>query len=338
MKKADINNNESRKWLIEALSGKQNAIMEAGKITDPTDRELFYYFKEMDNYKSEEKEIVNHAWERLRAKLMEDDLLPESIASTGSKASTSNIARTITPLIKIAAAISLLVVLSFTAYLITNQWTGKKSLITAVTGTNEKLMVELPDGSTVHLNRNSELKYKSAFKGEIRKVQVTGEALFDVNPDKEKPFIVETPNAKIRVTGTKFNVLTDNGNNEVEVMVMSGQVIITDKNGMQEMVLDPDLIGTMGNTQPTMFRNNDPNYLSWSTEILTYDGTSLDKTFRDLKRVHNIEVRVSDKAIFDKKISTTFDRQSPQTIISIICTTFNLEFEISDSIYYLSEK
>lgn len=329
MKNTGLNSNESRKRLIGALSGRHNALREADKIGDPSDRKLFYYFQEMDNYRSEEKEIVNHAWERLRTRLMENELLPESKVSTN---------RIISPLIKTAAVISLLITISLTAYYIVNRWDGNKDLITAVTGTNEKLMVELPDGSTVHLNRNSEIKYPSGFKGEVRQVQVKGEALFDVNPNKEKPFIVETSNARIRVTGTKFNVLTNNGNNEVEVMVMSGQVIITGKSNKQEMVLDPDLIGTMGNSQPTIFRNNDPNYLSWSTEILTYDGTPLYKIFRDLKRVHNIEVIANDKIILDKKISTTFDRQSPQTIISIICTTFNLEFEISDSIYYLSEK
>lgn len=329
MKKADINKNKSREWLIEALSGKQDAIRGAGKIGDPSDRELFYYFKEMDNYKSEENKTVDNAWSKLRVKLEEDELIPERESRTGS---------IITPFIKVAAAISLLIALSLTIYIVTNHWAAKGELITAVTGANEKLMVELPDGSTVHLNRNSEIKYNSGFKGGVRQVQVTGEALFDVNPNREKPFIVETSNANIRVTGTKFNVLSHNLNNEVEVMVMSGQVIITGKSGEHEMVLDPDQIGTIGNTRPSMFRNNDPNYISWSTEILTYDGVPLEKTFRDLKRVHNIEVIVSDKAILNKKISTTFDRQSPQTIISIICTTFNLEFEISDNIYYLSEK
>jgi ferric-dicitrate binding protein FerR (iron transport regulator) len=121
-------------------------------------------------------------------------------------------------------------------------------------------------------------------------------------------------------------------------MVQSGHVILADRNGEQEIVLDPDLIGTLGSTTNSRYRNSDPNYLSWSTEVLTYEGTPLEKTFNDLKRVHNIEVIATDNSILDKRISTTFDRQSPETIISIICTTFNLESEISNSIYYLSEK
>jgi ferric-dicitrate binding protein FerR (iron transport regulator) len=278
---------------------------------------------------TEERETVDQAWDKLRTRLEKDDLIPDGNIRT---------VRYFSPALKIAAALALLISLTFTVYFFTERWLSDGSMITASTTENEKIMVDLPDGSRVHLNRNTEIKYPSRFRGEQREVSVEGEAFFDVIPNRDKPFVVEAGNARIRVTGTSFNVLTSNKNNDVEVMVKSGQVILSDKNGKQEVVLDADLIGTMGNTSNSSYRNSDPNYLSWSTEVLTYEGTPLEKTFSDLKRVHNIEVIATDSSILDKRISTTFDRQSPETIISIICTTFNLESEISNSIYYLSEK
>ena len=329
MKNIDNNMDSSLQRLVKSLSGKQNAAGEAEGISNPADREIFDYFKEMNHSDREERETIDQAWDKLRSRLEKDKLVP-----------AGNIRRvsSFTPLLRIAAAIALLISLSFTAYFITDRWLSKGDMITASTSENEKIMVELPDGSRVHLNRSSELIYPSRFGGEIREVTINGEAFFDVVPNRDKPFVVEGGNARIRVTGTSFNVITSNENNEVEVMVQSGQVILADKNGEQEIVLDPDLIGTLGSTTNSRYWNSDPNYLSWSTEVLTYEGTPLEKTFNDLKRVHNIEVIATDNSILNKRISTTFDRQSPETIISIICTTFNLESEISNSIYYLSEK
>jgi ferric-dicitrate binding protein FerR (iron transport regulator) len=329
MKKVKHNIDSSLERLVKSLSGMENSEREAESITHPADREIFDYFKEMNHTNSEEKETVDQAWDKLRTRLEKDDLIPDGNIRT---------LRFLSPALKIAATVALLISLTFTVYFITNRWLSDGSMITASTAENEKIMVELPDGSRVHLNRSTEIKYPSQFRGELREITVNGEAFFDVVPNRDKPFVVEGGNARIRVTGTSFNVLTNNENNEVEVMVKSGQVILTDINGEQEVVLDPDLIGTMGSTTHSRYRNSDPNYLSWSTEVLTYEGTPLEKTFSDLKRVHNIEVIATDKSILDKRISTTFDRQSPETIISIICTTFNLESESSNNIYYLSEK
>jgi ferric-dicitrate binding protein FerR (iron transport regulator) len=328
MKKLN-NMDSSLQGLVKSLSGKQITAGEAEGITNPADREIFDYFKEMNHSDREERETIDQAWDKLKTRLEKDELIP---AGNIKRASS------FTPLLRIAAAIALLISLSFTAYLVTERWLSNGDMITASTADNEKIMVDLPDGSRVHLNRGSEIIYPSRFRGELREVKVTGEAFFDVVPNRDKPFVVEGGNARIRVTGTSFNVITNNVNNEVEVMVQSGQVILTDKNGEQEIVLDPDLIGTMGSSTHSRYRNNDPNYLSWSTEVLTYEGTPLEKIVSDLKRVHNIEVIATDKSILDKRISTTFDRQSPETIISIICTTFNLQSESSNNIYYLSEK
>ena len=64
----------------------------------------------------------------------------------------------------------------------------------------------LSDGTKVHLNAESQLTYPVCFSNEQRIVQIEGEAYFDVAPDKEHPFIVQTPHTSIRVTGTSFNV------------------------------------------------------------------------------------------------------------------------------------
>ncbi len=60
----------------------------------------------------------------------------------------------------------------------------------------------LPDGSTVTLSKNSSITYSGRFKGDKRKINLKGEALFDVKANKNKPFIVEVNDVTITVLGT----------------------------------------------------------------------------------------------------------------------------------------
>lgn len=68
----------------------------------------------------------------------------------------------------------------------------------------ETLAVALPDGSTVELNSDSRLSH-ARFQTGMRRVRLDGEAYFDVVPG-ERPFVVETAEARVTVLGTAFNV------------------------------------------------------------------------------------------------------------------------------------
>ena len=82
--------------------------------------------------------------------------------------------------------------------------------------------------------------------------------------------------------------------------------------------------------------NSNANYLSWKTEVLVYEGQNLETVFDDLYRVHNINVEVDNKSILESTLNTTFDNQSADTIIRIICTTFNLNFSKEGDVYLLT--
>src|SRR3546814_2056524 len=82
--------------------------------------------------------------------------------------------------------------------------------------------VTLADGSVVTLNKNSELSYPRRFTGSSRTVSLQGEAFFDVETDREKPFVISVNDVEVEVTGTSFNIKS---REEVtEVIVESGSV------------------------------------------------------------------------------------------------------------------
>jgi transmembrane sensor len=88
--------------------------------------------------------------------------------------------------------------------------------------TGERRTFTLADGSQVELNANTSVTVDNG-PGERRVHLANGEAFFEVSKDKSRPFIVQTPAGSVRVTGTKFNVLTE-ASSQLEVTVVEGSV------------------------------------------------------------------------------------------------------------------
>ncbi|MFD1628241.1 FecR family protein [Pseudopedobacter beijingensis] len=86
--------------------------------------------------------------------------------------------------------------------------------------------VVLSDGTKVWLNAGSSFKYPGLFNGDIRKVELLGEAYFEVAKDRNKPFIVVSDGQEVKVTGTSFNVLAYPGENETKTTLVEGEVYV----------------------------------------------------------------------------------------------------------------
>jgi len=112
--------------------------------------------------------------------------------------------------IRVAAmALLILGIGAVTIYMNNSGYFSKK--ISAATSIDEKnIVVNLPDGSKISLNRNSVLTYRENFGKRNRNVELTGEAFFEIAPDASKPFIIDAGKADVRVVGTSFNVITNN--------------------------------------------------------------------------------------------------------------------------------
>ena len=241
-------------------------------------------------------------------------------------------------LIRVAAAILVLIGLG-TAAIYIGSSDALSNTITASTGDDQKnQVISLPDGSSITLNRNTTLSYKSNFGKRSRRVSLSGEAFFEIATDASKPFTIDAGKASVKVVGTSFNVITDNVDSAVEVFVTSGKVLLTDISGTRDITLEPGYVGTMDSNHAQKTLNKNPNYMSWNTGKLNYDGQSLEIVFRDLKRVYNMDIKVADPAILSNTWTSPIDIQSRDTIIRLICTSFNLSYKKDGNVYHLSKE
>lgn len=124
------------------------------------------------------------------------------------------------------------------------------------TTTAEVKEVELPDGSVIVLNEKSELRLDRSFvKGKTRKVQLTGEAHFDIQPDQANPFVIETRETSIKVLGTAFTLRAYPDEDSTLVAVNEGKVLFADKK--EELLLEANWRGLCDHTTKNMEKSED---------------------------------------------------------------------------------
>ena len=327
MKKKKIYKNNEWQQIASHLSGEnENKSETIASFLDKKGLEIKNYWKNMKNSRGKEKVNVDKAWQHLLNRLEKDKLIKSKKEVFFKPAY----------LLRIAAAVIILATLTFTGkYIISNHFLPSKSVV-ATSSFEKNRIIELSDGSFITLNRDSKVSFPDKFNSRRRKVKLTGEAFFEISPDFDRPFIIDAGNGKVTVLGTSFNVITDNGKNEVEVLVASGRVTVVSEDGARSLTLEPGELGVINNNTSSSMVNTDINYLAWNTEILTYEGTRLEDVFSDLQRVYNISVEVDNNDILNRQLTSVFNNESAETIIRTICLSFNLKFEKKDGIYYLS--
>ncbi len=233
-----------------------------------------------------------------------------------------------------AAAVILIVIGAVSVYLATMN----KQIIVTTNNDQKNVEINLPDGSNIFLNRNTELVYSENFGKSERHVALSGEAFFEISNDPSKPFTVNAGKANIEVLGTSFNIITNNPDSAVEVYVETGMVKLSNNTGTQNIIVDPGYVGTMDTKRTGKKLNENPNYVSWKTGKLVYDRQKLETVFDDLKRVHDMEIITDDQGILDETWTSSIDNQSQDTIIRLICASFNLRYTRDGNVYYLSRE
>jgi transmembrane sensor len=164
--------------------------------------------------------------------------------------------------------------------------------------------VTLPDGSIVWLGYESHLSYPEKFSGTTREVSLTGEAFFDVESDKNHPFLVHTSGPTIRVTGTEFYVHDYPGEASMEASLISGKI---------ELVLNNRIIATMIPGTNLSYLKQTGKLVSGTFESEYYEFWKkgeyafVDKPFIELaammKRIYNVEIVFKNDNLKEKRFT-----------------------------------
>lgn len=183
---------------------------------------------------------------------------------------------------------------------------------TLTTARGETYPTVLSDGSKVHVNNETQIRYPVAFTGDERKLELkSGEAYFEISHDASKPFKVILNGAEIEVLGTQFAVSAFGDETQIKTSLLSGKVKISsssagaqilapgqqanvDKSGNISIVKDADVLGS----------------IAWVNGMLHFNQAELNSVLRQLARWYDVEV-VYTKQPTTGKIKGEIDRNIP---------------------------
>jgi len=198
----------------------------------------------------------------------------------------------------------------------------------------------LPDGSVITLNVNSNLKHLDRFSGRTREVRLSGEAFFDVVPDKENPFIVDAGTGKVLVTGTSFNVKAVPGTPLI-VTVTQGAVMLFRVHPVSgdtvSLMITAGQQGVMASDDPAPHFNTpeDNAPLFWLDRTLVFHDTPLSHVIDEIKKYYSITITTSDTTQLDCRLTATFTDEPVELILKVIAESFNLNVIQENQTYKL---
>jgi ferric-dicitrate binding protein FerR (iron transport regulator) len=186
----------------------------------------------------------------------------------------------------------------------------------------------LPDGSKVWLNASSSIHFPTAFTGNQRDVELTGEAYFEIAKNKSKPFHVNVKGMQVEVLGTHFNVNAYGDENDIKTSLLEGSVRI--KRGATSGLLKPGEQGVLNmNANKIEINKADMNeVIAWKNGLFQFDGASIKTIMREIGRWYDVEIEYSGKVPerrFEGKISRDAQLSDVLKILELSNVRFTVE-------------
>ena len=190
-------------------------------------------------------------------------------------------------------------------------------------------VLELPDGSEVALASGASLQYASFWGRNERRVKLSGEGYFKV-VSGERPFVVETFNAEVKVLGTEFNVRAwpEDTARETVVPLAEGRVDVGALNGGRAFQLTPG--------QSTRVKDGAPDIpsevsvdraLAWRSGGLAFVDQPLADVFREIERRFNITITTVSVDVASRTVTYLHpDPQDIEGVLGDICAPLNLRY------------
>jgi len=199
----------------------------------------------------------------------------------------------------------------------------------------KRFELQLSDGTNVHLNAGTSLKYPVNFiKGKDRKVFLIGEAYFNVAKDSEHPFIVNTNEIDVRVLGTQFNVSSYPEDTQISTVLIEGAVSIykideayNDKTATD---LKPGFKATFqkGGNHISIEEADTEMHTAWIDGRIIFRRVPFDKIIKKLERHYNVKIINNNESLNNIKFGASFDIETIEQALEALNENYNIDYKI----------
>lgn len=192
-----------------------------------------------------------------------------------------------------------------------------------------RYQVKLSDGTLVWLNAASGLRFPVRFSGNVREVELTGQAYFEVAHEVDRPFIVKVGDASVEVFGTHFDVMSYQDDPEVRTTLLEGSVGFRSSQALT--MLRPGDQSTLprGSASVRVRKGVDvQEVIGWREGRLHFEGEDIGQVCRALSRAFDVHLE------YDERIRESFYASFPEegridVVLKALEMTGKVKFEKS---------
>ncbi|WP_353720261.1 FecR domain-containing protein [Dyadobacter sp. 676] len=216
------------------------------------------------------------------------------------------------------------------AYKVTGTAMAAVGMNTIDTPAGGQYSIVLPDGSRVWLNAKSSITFPNVFTGNERRVSIKGECYFEIQKERNKPFVVDVDGRqKVVVTGTHFNVSAYADEPEIRTTLLEGAVSVS--HGAEESLhLMPGEQAASGEGGLRKRTVDADEAVAWKNGFFQFRETSLAAIMRDIGRWYNVEVDYP-QGIPEKRFSGKLRRNTNASAILEILKFAGVNFRMESS-------
>jgi transmembrane sensor len=210
---------------------------------------------------------------------------------------------------------------------------------TVVNGAGQTKRVELPDGTTVWLNAASSLRYASAFT-KHRRVQLDGEAYFNVAHDTDHPFTVEAGEIQTTVMGTHFNISAYKPADVTTVSLLEGKVEVATE-GKELAILQPatQLQWDRSSKKASIKVVDTAAVVAWKGGRLRFEGEPLNEVINVLERWYGVHIRFASPDLGNCRYYLNFDNALPlKDLLALLAEVTKTEYSFHKDAIFISGK
>ncbi|MCK3685731.1 FecR family protein [Maribellus sp. YY47] len=191
--------------------------------------------------------------------------------------------------------------------------------------------IVLADGTHVWLNAESTIRYSNAFNAKNRKVELSGEAFFDVVKDEKNPFSVKVDEMQVKVLGTSFNINAYPGNNLLETTLVEGKIELLSPKGEKIIELKPGEMASYNLSESKIYLSKVDTrfYSSWKDGKISFYNERLEPIIVKLERWYNVKFIFKDEEIKNYRFTGTILKNKPlYQVLEIIKLSSPINFEV----------
>ena len=203
----------------------------------------------------------------------------------------------------------------------------------------KRFELTLSDGTNVHLNSGTSLKYPVRFiKSENRQVFLNGEAFFEVTKDTKHPFVVNSNDMDVKVLGTKFNVTSYKEDVKTYTVLVEGSVAASNKIvDNEEVLLKPGNRVFFENKHLKTETVDVRKYIAWVTGELMFIDDSFGVITNKLERKYNVDIVNKYEALNDIMITATFKNENIDQVLKTFQTYKAFDYTINNQVITITK-